>query len=374
MFSTCWGGERQRLMEIADVSIVLPMNSRIKLHLVAAGMLVLALAITLSMVNRNRPTLARELPGPSRSSSSRSEFGNSDHPRAPEKPRGMRPEPAAQEKNSRLTAAQIEAYLESRQRNSDSLLAAYGISGDAAYLKEAMGKFPGNPQVLLVSLRIVADPAKQLEILEAFKQADPGNGLGNYLAAKELIKLGRQDEAIAELIQSSGKGINNFSLQSWQNAEEAYLAAGVPAVQAKMNSLGVALSPELTPIFQMTKELGKLAETYENDGDLQTVESLRVARLEIGRNFQNGTTLIDQMVGISIERQVLKGDESADAQLRLAELDQQKATIANTTQRVSVIMQGTQVSDSDWMFYFDRAKLFGEAAAGKWLVEKYPNP
>src|SRR5262249_17229610 len=50
-------------------------------------------------------------------------------------------------KTAKLTAAQIEPYLNANRRNAASLLAAYRTMDDPALLEEAKQKYPDNPQV-----------------------------------------------------------------------------------------------------------------------------------------------------------------------------------------------------------------------------------
>ena len=115
---------------------------------------------------------------------------------------------------TKLTTLQVENYVEAQHRSAESLLAAYRLSGDETYMTEALARFPNNPQVLLSALRLAPDPAKRLELLEAFKLADPDNGIANCLAAKALFDLGRTEEGLAELFHARGKPIDDFKISS----------------------------------------------------------------------------------------------------------------------------------------------------------------
>src|SRR5579859_3146186 len=42
----------------------------------------------------------------------------------------------------KLTLAQVEPYLQANHRNAESLLAAFATTGDRAFVREAMQKFP----------------------------------------------------------------------------------------------------------------------------------------------------------------------------------------------------------------------------------------
>ena len=87
---------------------------------------------------------------------------NPAHPRLPAPPMQVTAQPNApptedlqstnvyarfKDKAPKLTAEQVEAYLKANGRKASSLLAAYRTSGDPALLKEAMEKYPNDPQV-----------------------------------------------------------------------------------------------------------------------------------------------------------------------------------------------------------------------------------
>ena len=71
----------------------------------------------------------------------------------------------------KLTAAQVEAYLKANRTNAARLLAAYRTSGDKALLKEAMEKYPNDPQVALeASFDKDLSPEEQRQWLNTFEQ------------------------------------------------------------------------------------------------------------------------------------------------------------------------------------------------------------
>ena len=273
----------------------------------------------------------------------------------------------------KLTSQEIDSYVAAQHRSMDSLLSAFRLSGDEAYLKEALANFPNHPQVLLVALRLASDPAKRLELLESFKQADPGNGLGNCLAARALFDLGKNDEALAELLQSRGKPIQDFMATYCQGDEEAYLSAGFSPAEAKMTSLYGLPKPELMQIQGITKKLDELRANYAAAGDATAVQSLRDFQLEMGRQLQEDPLLIGELVGIVAEKGALKGLDDPESIARLEEIDRQKKSMLEGVRKVELLRLNPNVPESDWLLYFDRAKLFGEKAAMDWIQGKYPD-
>ncbi len=272
-----------------------------------------------------------------------------------------------------LTRHEIDDYLTAQRRTACSLLAAYQLSKDEAYLKEALAKFPNSPQVLLCALRITQDPAQRLEALEAFKRADPGNGIGNCLAARALLDLGRNDEALAELLQSRGKPIQDFTMNSCQDTEEAYLTAGFSPTEAKMVSLFNAPRPELMQLNgAFIKKLDALRAGYATSGDAAALQSVRDVQVEIGSQLQEDPDVVGNLLGILNEKNALKGMDDPESVARMEEIEQQKKSLVADAMKVRTMMENSTVPDDEWRLYFDRFKLFGEKAANEWLLEKYP--
>lgn len=273
----------------------------------------------------------------------------------------------------KLSRNEIEDFLASRHRSAESLLSAYRLSDDEAYLTEALRKYPNDPQVLLTSLRLSSDPAVNLKTLEALKLADPGNGIGNCLAAGALFDLGRADEALAELLSMTGKPIDDYSISSCQNDEEAYASAGFSSLEAKITSIFSGKKPSLMKMgAPLVKNLDAMRSAYETAGDQAGVDSIRQIHSEIGTQLRNGGSLVDELVGTVHEKAALKGLESPEAEERLREIEQRKAALTASARRIPALMENPAVSEGDWVSYFDRVKLFGEQAANGWMLERYP--
>lgn len=273
----------------------------------------------------------------------------------------------------KLSAGQIDTFVSARNRSVDSLLSAFRLGGDKAYLQEAMERFPDNPQVLLTSLSQEFDAAKRLAILENLKRVDPSNALGNCMAACALFDLGRKDEAFEELKKLTGKPVNDFTVAFAQNDEEAYLYSGFPATKSKMTALFGGTKQTMLQLRGLADSMDELRGSYQSGGDGDSAETVRNLEIGLGQQLQQGAgTLVDELVGMVVEKKALKGLDSEETQARLEEIGQRKESITGNSKRVVALMDDPSVAESDWALYFDRAKLFGEAAANEWMLEKYP--
>ena len=274
-----------------------------------------------------------------------------------------------------LTRDQIDNYLSARPRSASALLTAYRLSWDEAFLREAIEKFPDNPQVQLTFLaRLVPDPAERLEILESLKHTDPKNGMVDGLLARALFDLGRNDEALAALSQSVGKPIRDYCLHDVQNAEEAYLAAGFPPLEAKAASIfgaSVALVVNLRSLADMLK---KQRESAGLAGDDVTVQSSRDTQLQLASQLQlDDAYMMKKLIGISLENSVLEEIDTPEARARIEEMALQRNSMIGSSERVQALMKNSAVPETDWLHYFDRLKVLGEGAANDWILEKHPD-
>lgn len=274
----------------------------------------------------------------------------------------------------KLTEAEIESYLSSRNRSADSLLVAYRMFLDNSFLTEALEKYPDNPEVLLCALQLSGDPAKRLERLDAFKRNAPANGIGNCLAAGALLELGKDAEAEAEFRNSAGKPISDFTLNSCQAAEEAFLHAGYSPLEAKTAALyGSTKTTLLQMASPVWKGLDEMRRNYQVTGDDAGVQSLRNLQAGVGREIQKGGTVVDSLIGITYEKYSLNDLESPEATEYRNELEARKNALIEKSRKVEALLTSPAVPDSDWLLYLDRAKLFGERAANDWLLEKHPD-
>lgn len=346
-------------------------NARKKPFIAAAAFLLLALGILLRP-SEQRPAMDSAGPAERARSVSRPPRPPGDSRRA--KGFGSFFERTGKAEFPEPTRREIDVYLEAQHRSAGSLLAAFRLTDDEALLAEALEKFPHDPEVLLTSLRRDGDPVRRLAILESFKQADPGNGIGYCLAARVLFDLGKTDEAFAELSQGLGKPINDLTKDSCQNTEEAYLAAGFSPAEAKMSAMAQSSKQLLLEFRNLADHLQAQRKSDASAGNLEAVQASRDIQMEIASRLQDGGFVVDQLVAMVVEKGVLKEIDSPETQARLDEMAEQKETMSEEVARIEALLKSSTVPEGDWLLYFDRVKLFGERAATRWMLGKYPDP
>jgi hypothetical protein len=286
------------------------------------------------------------------------------------------------DKPPKLTAEQVEAYLKANGRKASSLLAAYRTSGDPVLLKEAMEKYPYDPQVAFEAVYARdLSPEERRRWLDTFEKSAPDNALANYVSALDFFKAGQIDQGVQELIVADGKQqFQDYLMDRVQDDEDAYLAAGYSVAEAKMLASTQVMLPYLKPLRDAVRDyLIPLANSYRQAGDEESAQAALQMGLNLGQRYGNGSPgfSINQLVGMAVENEALSamdpnrpyGDNGQTVQDRLNQLAQQRAALKELGQQFEPLQQ--TMSDQDWISYLDRMKSLGDVAAMRWVISKY---
>ena len=282
----------------------------------------------------------------------------------------------------RLSPEQIEAYLQRNHRNMESLLAAFQVSQNAAYLREAATNFPGNPAVQFAVIANHAFPDDQRKWIDAFKRSSPDNALPYYFSALDYFAGNQPDQAMAELTQGTRRQLySDYAAQTGQAVEEMYVSAGWPDLAAQAAAPGMA---SMSPYLNMLKELGnQTVQGLQQDvaqGNTEAANSMASMGMILGDQLRQASGPIDELVGIGIENKILKqldpsanydflGRSVADA---LADLAQQKNAIKGVM--VTRDQVRPTLNEAELANYWEREKMYGEMYAMQWLQSLNPQP
>ena len=282
---------------------------------------------------------------------------------------------------AKLTHEQVEPYLKANGRDAASLLAAFRTTGDPALLKEAMEKYPNNPQVAFeAAFSKDLSPAEQRQWLDTFEKSAPDNALANYLSALNYFNSGPIDEGVQELAAASGKSLDDYTVSRAENDMEAYLAAGYSVADAEQLGTSQLLLPQLAQLKQLVLDCSDLANAYRQAGDITSADTVLQMADKLGQQYANpsaGEPTISQLVGIAMERIALGamdpnapyGDNGQTVQDRLDQLAQLKTTVKSLFEQGEPLLEA--MSEQDWISYIDRDKAYGEEAAMQWALRKF---
>jgi RNA polymerase sigma factor (sigma-70 family) len=278
---------------------------------------------------------------------------------------------------SMLSREEADQFLALNKTNAQSLLAAFRVTHDIEYLRQAATNYPNDPSVLFRAVAHDAFPENRRSWLDQLKQADPENALAHYLSANQHWKDNDLRSAFQDLAQAAQKtGFQDYVTDHMQSLEEIYLSAGRTPAEAKALATHAVEMPHISQLSEMSKGMADLLKQYLNNGDSASVENLARMGLSIAGHLngvQDGGNLLGQIVGVKVEQRILGQLDpnqryaflAGTVPERLGALDIREQSIRQDSQFVGQWIP--RASAQEQMSYFDRLKLYGESAAIDWL-------
>jgi len=284
------------------------------------------------------------------------------------------------EGRSLLTPQQLDAFLQANGRRASTLLAAYRTGKDMDLLREALAKYPNDPQVTFEAATCpwMSEDEKR-PWLKAFEQAAPDNALAFYLSAVDDLKTGRTEDALRELASVSGKHFDDYTQSREQDNVDAYLSAGYTSAEAQTIASESLLVPQASSVKDLGVRLVDLAKAYQQAGDQNSAQTVLQMAMNVGRDVGNAPSsapvLIDQLVGLSIQSRALSAMDpnsvygGQTVQDLLNQINQNGASIRALNQQAKPLLEN--IPDQDWVVFMNRRQVFGELPALQWVVNKY---
>jgi len=275
----------------------------------------------------------------------------------------------------KLSAEQIQTFLARNRTNADSLLAAFNVTADPGFLHEAARRYPSNAFVLASVLGNDVFPAQRREWIDRFKEVSSENALPNYLSARDYFQNQQPQRALQEIVDASAKSsFNDYTIDRTQGLEELYLSSGYSTAEAKALATMSVQEPELPMLRNLASDLSAMERQYTSTGDSASVAAIAKLGLGLAANIADAgaRSLGTQMLGASLERDFLTGlDPSGTYDFlqqpiseRLAQLRADRDAVLEESKLANNWL--ATASEPQLVSYFDRMKLYGEAAALQW--------
>ncbi len=275
----------------------------------------------------------------------------------------------------RLSAEQIQRFLARNRTNADSLLAAFNVTADPEFLREAARRHPNNPWVISSVLGNDVFPDQRREWIERFKQVAGENPLPNYLSAREHLQNQQSQQALQETVDAAAKpGFNDYTLDRTQGLEELYLSSGYSPAEAKaLATMGVQ-EPALPVLRDLANDLSKMERQYAAVSDSASVAMIARLGLGLAANISDAgaRSLGTRLLGAALERDFLTGLDPSGAYdflqqpigERLTQLRADRTAALEESKLANQWM--ATANETQLVSYFDRMKLYGEVAALQW--------
>ncbi len=282
--------------------------------------------------------------------------------------------------HQKLPREQIEAYLQKNHRDADSLLAAFQVSQDPSYRREAGANFPDTPAVQFAVIVGRAFPGEQRKWIDAFKASSPDNALAWYFSAMDYFNSNQLDLAVSELSEATRRqSFNTYAAQNTQAMEDMCLLAGWPPLAARAWALSRQSNSHLPSLKNLA---GQMMQAQQQDlarGNAASANSLASMGMVLG-NTLRARGPIEQLMGIAIEKKILAQLDAAvnydflgrPVNEAMAELDRQKQAIADALKNRDQLRPN--LNEAGLAAYFEHEKLYGEMNALQWLQSTNRQP
>ena len=280
-----------------------------------------------------------------------------------------------------LPQAKASSWLESKSGDPMLYLEAAAmaamINKDAELLRNAVEKGRENPKLAYLG---ATDPIfsseEQLRYSKQFYLNAPENGLAGFLYAAKLFDSGDLPRAIKILEESKESHLlDDYSLDRQLLIEDAFLSSGIASNAAKLQATFASTKQHLSDILVFARELDGFADPSSTN-DTSKLRSLTASMGVRIRKSADAGMIMDQLIGIEIERRTLDGLGDSEASpyesMTVTEAREaiklKKNEISTTLQKAD--LETFMAKSPDLLGEFvDKVREVGELEALKWIQE-----
>jgi hypothetical protein len=280
----------------------------------------------------------------------------------------------------KLSEQDIYLFLQTKGSNALSLVAGFESTRDKEYLKNAIAMYPHDPFVQAKALMwLDLSDDERAKLTEDLKKTAPTNAFANFLAARDAMKRGDTQSALAELAGAKGKGFDEYFRESSEGLEAAYASAGFSDAEARILGSSEITLPYLAQFKSLGRQFIELAEKAATSGDAKTQQELLMVNWEIGQKLRAPTgsaPIITELVGIAMENATLHawpkdtpfGGHPAPEVINANNSEGKSLKIAGPA-----LMEWLPAApDEEIITFMDLQKNSGERRALAWLTDLHP--
>ena len=276
----------------------------------------------------------------------------------------------------KLTPVELKAYVEKCNHSAASLLAAWQLGSDPAWLEEAVQRYPDDPKVALAKLSTLKElNGDAKEWIECLKKNDPENALGWCYDAMSALKGGNMEEAREALASAAQRGRFGASwMEEGKSLSAAYESAGYDGFVSELVGTFSVRLPQAQLAMSLSKEAISQMGTHLDDAAIQDL----MAVAHSVRGEVTNTPLIMNLVGASMEKRTL--DQLSALELvpgtrklvieRMDELEHERHTVQEAVSKSAPLL--AKLNESELKQYFRRFMVEGELKAMQWLISQHP--
>ncbi|MFZ9201724.1 MAG: hypothetical protein ACO23N_04780 [Opitutales bacterium] len=278
----------------------------------------------------------------------------------------------------RPNQSQAESFATERGRSGLCLVALARATGDPAWLDRALAEHPEDPRVQLERWRQAKTPEEKAAAVAALRAADSDNPLGHYLATRQAFEGGDLGAVARLLVDASfAQTYSSYAAETFGETAEVFRASGLgefDALNAAMAAGGV--TDVGINLHQLGDDMGELQHVFVEMGYWDEADFMFERTLALGEQLQDGDLLIDNLVGVALQRKLLSSFDPATivdlsgttAAERLAQLEVESAELKTLWPDAGEHLRN--LDEASIAKYRTILTSDGEAAAMRWLKER----
>jgi len=207
----------------------------------------------------------------------------------------------------------------------------------AGYLRQAVEQYPNSPYLrYLLAKNLAMNDATRGEALThlaALRELDPGNGLPNYLEAREHLRDGDLAGALTALdVGTDFPQASAFSVEAARTRAAALEAAGRPADEAAFAAASTMGEEAYAELMALSQELLAQARQLETMREYETAQAVTESVMSLGRSLaETSPSANEQLAGADMQMNAL------DFWVRLTELIASPDGIRSLTSTYQVV-------------------------------------
>lgn len=273
-----------------------------------------------------------------------------------------------------MTPEFLAEFTKGRGQTAENLVFATLVSGDTSYLYRAASLFPDSPQVQLHLARL-GGSQDRIAALAAFRKLDPGNAIGDFLAAQQGFEAGDSAAAVKAIWEGVRKSeFHEYESQLMRTAANAYLSAGFTGIEATVGSL-FQNSPQMRRYAMQESMKGLLAKQKEEgmSGATGMADSSIFLGLSLSRFYEaHANSAFTSLHAATMELQALQLLPESTLVHDGVTVQSRKETLKATVDEINAfepILEAKMktLTSSGINEYARRVKESGEVEALRWL-------
>ncbi len=270
--------------------------------------------------------------------------------------------------NEEKTKIDYAQFLTAKGETAANLIAVFEHSNDERWLIRALELHPRSPIVLMSAIQDFksATSEQRRAWIDQFKEVDSGNPIPWILSSHEFLAAGKKSEAFAEASAALERPGFYHYISERAAAGSALLEwSGKHALEAELlATVGVRLRLPMS----MMKISRALEETRQEEWP--TIQAAEASRIQYGmgkilQTPEGARLLIQQLIGINLEKTGIEALPESERPKRLAEIE----AFTKSTPGLIEVANTLDESKNEALLaaYLRKLRTEGELSAMRWL-------